>query len=482
MAELRRSTQAFVWTLVVLTLLAGIIGYIDTSFPPRRDAVLAGIFFGLQMLAVLFPLEVAPKQKLSLYTSVVFAAVLLFEPAIAMIIAGGGTLLAQAIRLQPSHQILFNTSQTALQAGLAGIVASRMNWDYQQIRFDRPSAVLVVLIAASIIYGVSAISVSLVVGLEAGESRRQIVRQVAAGSSMEEVSLFALGLLAVIVVDARVWALPLLLLLAVFVYLSSARLAVLRAHEQSLLSVAKENARLRDEFLMTASHELKTPITAIKAAAQLMSRRLNREGVQADPDRILTLNDQLLTQVERLQLLVGDLLDATQIHHGRLELQRQPVDLVDLTRRVVDRLDISTQSRGESAIVLDTPDEVEGCWDPLRLEHVVTNLLSNALKYSPTGGEIRLRIIDEGDWVQLDVIDKGIGIPAEEQDRLFSPFARGSNTGQIVDGSGLGLYIAHRIVQHHNGMMTISSVLGSGTTVTARIPRVSQDPDSVNLE
>ncbi|MDQ3524864.1 MAG: hypothetical protein M3451_07415 [Chloroflexota bacterium] len=322
MGELRRSTQVFLWTLAALTLVVAVVAFIDTTIPSRRVVVLALIFFALQTIAVIFPLELVPKQKLSLYTSVVFAAVLLFEPAIAMLIAGGGTLLGQVVQRQPSHQILFNTSQTALQAGLAGIVVSWMNWDAGTIRLDRPSAVLVVLVAAAFIYGISTIAVGTVVGLEAGQSWPQIARQIPAGSGLDDVAQFALGLLAVLVVDTHLWALPLLLLLAVFVYRSSARLAVLREHEQALLLAAEENARLQEEFLMTASHELKTPITAIKAAAQLVSQRLTREGPQTDPERIIVLNDLLLSQVDRLQSLVGDVLDATRIHHGQLELHR----------------------------------------------------------------------------------------------------------------------------------------------------------------
>jgi signal transduction histidine kinase len=86
-----------------------------------------------------------------------------------------------------------------------------------------------------------------------------------------------------------------------------------------------------------------------------------------------------------------------------------------------------------------------------------------------------VRIVEDGNWVQLDVTDTGIGIPADEQDLLFEPFARGSNTGENIAGSGLGLYIANRIVQHHGGTIAIKSVLGAGTTVTARLPRSPMD-------
>ncbi|MDQ3524863.1 MAG: ATP-binding protein [Chloroflexota bacterium] len=142
---------------------------------------------------------------------------------------------------------------------------------------------------------------------------------------------------------------------------------------------------------------------------------------------------------------------------------------------MINRFDVAPERCEERDIVFDAPQAVDGLWDPVRIDHVVTNLVSNALKYSPAGGEVRVRIVEDDNWVQLDVTDSGIGIPADEQDLLFEPFARGSNTGENIAGSGLGLYIANRIVQRHGGTIAIQSALGTGTTVTARLPRNPMD-------
>lgn len=471
MGDLRRSTQMFLWALGALTLAVAAAGATVTSMPGGRVIALALLFFALQVVATLFPLDIAPKQKLSLYTSVVIVAVLLIEPLIALLVAGGGTLLAQAVRRQPSTAIVFNASQTALQAGVAGMAVSMSGWDYQDIRFDRVSSAPTVLIAVALVYGIGASAVAVVVGLEEQHAWRRIVREIPAHSGMEDVSQFALGLLAVVIIDARIWAFPLLLILAVSVYRASKHMAALREHERLLRIASEDSARLREEFLMTASHELRTPLTSIKAAAQMLARRLARPDQHDDPRRAIDLSDQVLVQVDRLQVLVDDLLDATRIQQGRLELRRQQTDIVELTRQVIDRFDAAPERHQRHHIELDAPESIDGIWDPARIDHVISNLVSNALKYSPDGGEVHVRIVGDDTWVQLDVSDTGIGVPVAEQDQLFEPFARGSNIQQTIDGTGLGLFIASRIVHGHHGTIDLSSTPGSGTTATVRLPR-----------
>ncbi|HEY8490169.1 MAG TPA: GAF domain-containing protein [Dehalococcoidia bacterium] len=243
-------------------------------------------------------------------------------------------------------------------------------------------------------------------------------------------------------------------------------------------AVALDNARLyqeaqrviqqREEFLSIASHELKTPLTTVKGYAQLLERQLR--STQAEDERLHRMMEQLKSQIRRLEVLVADLLDISRLQQGRLELRPEPVDLQPLAAEVLARFEHAPDRTPAHTLVLDAPEAVAGVWDRDRLDQVLTNLLSNALKYSPEGGEVRVTLRRHGDTAELAVSDQGIGIPAEEQARLFSPFSRASTGGHHIEGVGLGLYITQQIVARHQGEITVESAPGRGSRFTVRLP------------
>ena len=252
-----------------------------------------------------------------------------------------------------------------------------------------------------------------------------------------------------------------------------ARAELLR-REQAARAEAEETARAREEFLSVASHELKTPLTTLKGSAQLLARQLNR----AEPDRegVGRSLVRLQTQIDRLEALIADLLDASRLQQSELALRLEPVDLAALARQVSDRFLPGSEEGPAHALLLDTPSPVVGLWDADRLDQVLTNLVSNALKYSPQGGEVRVRVAraeepgGESEQAEVVVSDQGIGIPAAEQATLFAPFVRGSAARQIAGGTGLGLYISARIVERHGGTIAVESAPGRGSTFTVRLP------------
>lgn len=246
-------------------------------------------------------------------------------------------------------------------------------------------------------------------------------------------------------------------------------------------ALAIENARLyqesqaavreREAFLSTASHELRTPLTTVKGYGQLLLRFLRQPTL--DRDHLTALATHLQDQIGRFETLVGDLLDVSRIQQGRLALRRQPTNLAELAVDVLGRFEQSPERTPDHWLVLDA-DEVSGLWDPARLDQVLTNLVSNALKYSPAGGEVRVTVrdrVDEGERVaEISVEDHGIGISVEDRRHLFEPFIRGSQARHQIGGTGLGLFIAHQIVEQHGGRLTFESTLGVGTTFTVRLP------------
>jgi signal transduction histidine kinase len=234
---------------------------------------------------------------------------------------------------------------------------------------------------------------------------------------------------------------------------------------ERVLAVEREQSRqlrVRDEFIRIASHELSTPLTATKLAL----RRL--EGVEL-PEPARRSVEVLHRQLRRLELLVSEMLDATRLQIGRLRLERSHVDLVATTDAVIDLLTASeTVAAGQ--IRLHGAEAAVGAWDPARLDQIVTNLLTNAIKYGE-GRPIDVTITLRGADARLQVVDRGIGIAAEALERIFDPFERAAPV-ETHGGLGLGLYIARRFVEMHGGRIAVDSRPGVGATFTVDLPLV----------
>jgi PAS domain S-box-containing protein len=235
-----------------------------------------------------------------------------------------------------------------------------------------------------------------------------------------------------------------------------------------LYQQAQEAVLLRDQFVAIASHELRTPVTSIRGYAQLIERQASK-GV-LDAGRVTRQTAQIVDQTTRLTTLIGDLLDASRIQQGRLDLHLTRCDLAALAREALSAFKTAPERTANHTLILEAADGVVGYWDRGRLDQVLTNLLSNALKYSPLGGEIRLRVGRSAGQATIMVSDQGIGIPREEQKTLFQPFARGGAAHGRIGGTGLGLYIVRQIVEGHGGTVTVASAPRSGSTFAVTLP------------
>ena len=246
------------------------------------------------------------------------------------------------------------------------------------------------------------------------------------------------------------------------------------------VSALKEAERLKDEFIAIAAHELRTPMTAIRGYATMLLRQGQRSEGSAD----LSITDSAEIQREaletidqatsRLAELTDDLLDVARLQAGRLDLRLEPQDLVALIRRVIKRAQITTQRHHIE--LRDAPDAVVVDIDIQRFEQVLGNLLSNAIKYAPEGGPIELTVREVGDGDRqpsalLTITDHGIGIPIEQQSRLFTRFSRAVNAQERgITGTGLGLYLSRELVERHDGRIWFESEEGSGTTFFISLP------------
>ncbi|WP_437579935.1 ATP-binding protein [Sorangium sp. So ce887] len=234
--------------------------------------------------------------------------------------------------------------------------------------------------------------------------------------------------------------------------------------ERRARAAAEEAIRLRDEFLLIASHELRTPITTLQLSIQSLGQRLSRGMDVARVRSAVALSGR---QIKRLANFVDMLLDVSRIQAGRLELDRAPVDLRELVAEIVTHLGNQLEQSG-SALAVRAEQPVTGWWDRYRLEQVVTNLLTNAIKFGERA-PIEITITAEGEVARLSVTDHGIGIPAEVRTQLFERFRRGVSS-RHYGGLGLGLFIARTIVEAHGGRIRLSSEVGLGSTFCVELP------------
>lgn len=245
------------------------------------------------------------------------------------------------------------------------------------------------------------------------------------------------------------------------------------AEREYLLAIEKEqNARLKEldamksQLVASVSHELRTPLTSIVSFTGLL-----RDGLGADPleDQVEFL-DIIGRNTDRLIRLVDDLLFLDKLDSNLMPLEFEPVNLPQLVSQAVASIRPRAESRDlELAVRCTQGPPLQG--DPQRLGQLVDNLLANAVKFTPDGGRVSVRVVPDGDGWLLEVSDTGIGVPDDEQGEIFERFFRASNARrQAMAGSGLGLAIVKRIVQAHGGSIEIMSGEGEGTTCSVTLP------------
>jgi PAS domain S-box-containing protein len=227
----------------------------------------------------------------------------------------------------------------------------------------------------------------------------------------------------------------------------------------------------RDEFLSIASHELRTPLTALELQLDGLRRAFERGGSAGEKERLARKVTMAVRQADRLGSLIDGLLNVSRIVNGNFRLEPEAFDLVGLVHEVVQRFDEEAE-RGGSAISVDVPDALPGCWDRSRLDQALTNLLSNALKYG-VARPIDVSLLGSNDVVRLRVRDQGIGIAPEDRQRVLGRFERAVSSSHY-GGLGLGLYITNEIVEAHGGAIDIDSEPGRGATFTLTLPRITR--------
>jgi PAS domain S-box-containing protein len=222
---------------------------------------------------------------------------------------------------------------------------------------------------------------------------------------------------------------------------------------------------LRSRFVAMTSHEFRTPLAAILSAEEL----LRHYGDRLPQTERVEVLDSIASGVQRMSRMMDRVLLLGKADAGMLDFTPERVELLPLCRQFIDEAR-AQQPESRSEVVTEFGEGVgEGVYDEKLLRHIFSNLLSNALKYSPGGGQVGFKVRREGQSTVFEVADQGIGIPPDEISHLFESFHRASNVGAI-QGTGLGLAIVKNAVQMHGGGIEVASALGQGTTFTVTLP------------
>jgi signal transduction histidine kinase len=235
--------------------------------------------------------------------------------------------------------------------------------------------------------------------------------------------------------------------------------------------------RMRDDFMSMVSHELRTPLNTLYLEAQLRQLHLSKGNLaNFAPERLPTMIERDQRQIRNMVRLIDDMLDVTRMRRDALSIKTTPVDLATLAQAVVESLRHQAEAAG-SVITLAAPAELRGEWDEFRIEQVLTNLLTNALRYGG-GKPVEMVVQQVGEAARVSVRDHGIGIGPDDQERIFEQFERTDDSRKHAAGLGLGLYITRKIVDLHDGQIRVESTPGQGATFIVDLPLQAKAVDS----
>jgi two-component system, OmpR family, phosphate regulon sensor histidine kinase PhoR len=221
---------------------------------------------------------------------------------------------------------------------------------------------------------------------------------------------------------------------------------------------------VRRDFVSNISHELRTPLASLKALTETL-----QEGALEDPPAARRFIKSIETEVDALTQMTTELLELTRIESGQVPLEFQPVPAADLLASAAGRMRAQAERAGLTLRLAEPLETIPVQVDPARLEHVLVNLIHNAVKFTQPGGEVVLSIQREGDFVRFSVSDNGAGIPAEELERIFERFYK-ADRARSGGGTGLGLSISRHLVEAHGGRIWVESLQGRGSTFHFTIP------------
>ena len=456
---------------VMTAVAAWLVAQGGTAVESTERALVLAQLVALSVAAQHFPLALGPKRKYDLSQSVHLAILLLAGTPLAVVLVGAAEAIgqttylirrdAQGRRMRGLSSVCFNTAQIALgtlAAGLARSAASVLAGGASGLWLGvEPTTLAGVVAAGAALYLFNSGAVAVMVGLHGGRNPLAVWREGRRWNAVHSTGLLMLGALTAHLAQQNPWVPLAMALPAALTYASLARTAA-----------AEAAVRLRDEFLGVAAHELRTPLTSLRGYAQLLINQAERHG-EVDPAKLARSLKTIDRQSAKLCELIDQLLDVSRLQARNLALERQALDLSELTREVAGALQPLTPG---FTLVVQAPRPVPIVADRLRLEQVLVNLVNNAARHAGVGDRIDIEVMGperDGGPAMLAVRDYGVGIPAEYRDRVFERFYQLGPESK-AGGLGLGLYITRQIVELHGGRVRAECPPDGGTRFLVSLP------------
>jgi signal transduction histidine kinase len=403
------------------------------------------------------PLEGVAAGRTSLATVFIVGAAVMYGWAVATIVAALAMAFVEVARRRQLSRVTYNASVYALAGVAAGAGAGALTGS------SLADLTIRTVLASSAFYLVDILLLAAVITRESGERLLALLGAFMYGTVVPFAVLTCLALILVLLWDRSPVA-------AVALAGPLASLILYERWMHDALRRLREVDRLKDEFIAVVSHELRTPLASIYAASATLQRR---ELDAPARDSLLRIVHE---ESARLARLVNQVLGASRLESGRVEWTPSATDPTQVAQEVVD----AARTHLDAGLSIDlvsgsAPSTVYA--DPEKLKQVLVNLVDNAVKYSPDGGAIEVRVERDGDEARFEVRDEGLGIPQEEQARIFDKFHRlDPNVTRGVDGTGLGLYISRQLVEGMGGRIRVDSELGRGSTFAFTLPLDGSTP------
>ncbi len=432
---------------------------------PAVGTVLVTIcLVGATIAAYQFPLHVRPRTKVYMSSVPFYLLAVLVPPPLAAAAAGVaaflGELSVRKTRGNGAGIIAAEVGRRTLVVLLGALAVLPVT----TLAHMRPVA----LVVAAVVLGVGdVVTFPLVLVGRGSERPWRLMAGVAREAALMEGAQYLLGLLGALVAAQQLWAVVLLALPTALVYRAVrviGQVEQAQARAEAAQRVAEQAVRVRDEFLITASHDLRTPLTNIIGRGDLIQARLDRTP-QGD-DWVRVQMRSLLHSARRMSTTIEEVTDVAHLHMGQtLTLTMDGVDVGELLRIMGEM----SGWQDAPSVTVDAPDGVVVWGDRARLERAFENIVENARKYSVMDTPVQVAVRRQEQWAVITVRDRGVGIPASEIPHIFTPFYRAS-TARGVMGTGIGLAGANAIVAQHGGSITVESAVDQGTTMTISLP------------
>lgn len=229
------------------------------------------------------------------------------------------------------------------------------------------------------------------------------------------------------------------------------------------LSYQKEVERRKDEFINIASHELKTPMTILKGYIQILNKRLSKTS-----DDYTVFLRQIDHEIDKMNVLINELHDITKVEAGKLNITKEKLNIIDVINNSL--IQIEPFSDSHKVVFNNKQKKIQVMADSRRIEQVLLNLLTNAIKYSPANTTIKIKVEKNDSYVTVKVVDQGKGIPRSKVKKIFTKFFQVEKSADGIEGLGLGLYISAEIIKNHNGKIGVKSEMGKGSTFYFKLP------------